>query len=319
MKKFLIILIALAGFLGCQSKNQIEKDIENIALEFELVRFDKIFGQAQISDIPNLKSKYPMFFPKQFADSIWEQRIQDTLQHQLHRAVVNVYGDDSKLEDELLPLFKHIKYYFPEFVTPIVYTTTSDVDFKSKTILADTILVIALDTYLGENHEFYEGIQKFTAKNMKPSQITSDVASQYSRNFVAPPQNRSFLAQMIYFGKELYLKDLWMPQSTDATKIGYTENEYEWAEANELEMWRYFVENELLFSTDSKLPTRFINPAPFSKFYLELDAESPGMIGRYLGWKIVRSYMDNNSVTPAQLLIMEPETIFKESKYKPAK
>jgi len=309
MKKLLIIILALTGFIGCESKNQIEKDIENIALDFELVRFDKIFGQAQISDIPNLKVKYPMFFPKQFADSIWEQRIQDTLQQQLHSAVEDVYGDNSILQDELLPLFKHIKYYFPEFVSPRVYTTTSDVDYKSKTILADSVLVIGLDTYLGEDHEFYEGIQKFTSKNMKPSQIAPDVATQYSRTFIAPPQNRSLLAQMIYFGKELYLKDLWLPQSTDATKIGYTEDEYSWAEANEL----------LLFSTDTKLPPRFINPAPFSKFYLELDTESPGMIGRYLGWKIVRSYMESNNITPAQLMIMEPEIIFKESKYKPAK
>jgi hypothetical protein len=34
---------------------------------------------------------------------------------------------------------------------------------------------------------------------------------------------------------------------------------------------------------------RFINPAPFLKF--EIDNESPGQVGGWIGWQIVRSYM----------------------------
>ena len=86
-----------------------------------------------------------------------------------------------------------------------------------------------------------------------------------------------------------------------------------------MDMWRYFIENELLFSTDAKLPPRFINEAPFSKFYLEIDNESPGMIGRYLGWQIVRSYMKNNDISVTQLMIQTPEEVYNNSKYKPAK
>jgi hypothetical protein len=29
----------------------------------------------------------------------------------------------------------------------------------------------------------------------------------------------------------------------------------------------------------------------FSKFYLEIDNESPGQVGGWIGWQIVRSYM----------------------------
>ena len=67
-------------------------------------------------------------------------------------------------------------------------------------------------------------------------------------------------------------------------------------------MWRYFIENEIFYSDDPKLIPRFINPAPFSKFYLEIDNESPGRVGAWIGWQIVRSYMKNNEVSFADLL-----------------
>ena len=180
-------------------------------------------------------------------------------------------------------------------------------------------MIISLDTYLGSEHPFYIGIPKYVSQNMKESMLISDVATIYAQNLVPRPRKRTFLSQMIYYGKILYLKDLWMTTQSDSNKIGYTEEEYLWAEDNESEIWRNFVENEFLYSTNPKLPSRFINPAPFSKFYLEIDNDSPGMVGRYIGWEIVRSYMEHNSVSIQKLLTLTEEEIFNSSKYKPKK
>jgi uncharacterized protein YjaZ len=79
------------------------------------------------------------------------------------------------------------------------------------------------------------------------------------------------------------------------------------------------MQEQLLYSTDSKLPSRFINTAPFSKFYLEIDNESPGRVGTWVGWQIVRTFMNNNDVNLQQLLQMDPIEIFQNSKYKPKK
>jgi len=319
MKNFLLFTIVLSGLLSCNSNSKVEKEIEKISVDVELIRFDKIFGNATIEDLPNLKREFPLFFPKRFADSIWEQRVTDTLQQQLNEAVLEVFPSEEKLEEELLSLFQHIKYYFPAFKVPKVYTATSDVDYKNKVLVADSILILELDTYLGSDHPFYEGISKYITKNMKPSMVVTDVATAYSKTYIEVPIQRTLLAQMIYFGKELYLKELWLPHATDAEKIGYTEAEWLWVEENEEYIWRYLIENELLYSTDARLPGRFINPAPFSKFNLEIDNESPGMIGRYVGWQIVNAYMKNNDVNLLQLMRQQPEDLFKNSKYKPKK
>ena len=79
------------------------------------------------------------------------------------------------------------------------------------------------------------------------------------------------------------------------------------------------MEEQLLYSTDIRLPSRFINSAPFSKFYLEIDNETPGRVGTWVGWQIVRSFMKNNDVNLQQLLQMDPIEIFQNSKYKPKK
>lgn len=221
--------------------------------------------------------------------------------------------------EDLGSLFQHISYYFPSFKPPKVYTVTSDVDYRTKVVATDSLLILELDTYLGADHPFYEGIPRYISQNLQPDQLIPDVAAIYARQLVMPPSGRSLLDQMVYYGKILYLKDLWLPDLDDATKIGYTAADLQWAKDNEEEVWRYFVEQEYLYSTQAKLSQRFIEPAPFSKFNLEIDNASPGRIGQWMGWQIVRAYMDNNPVSPKQLLFESADEIFAASKYKPKK
>lgn len=317
--RYCVLVLLSVFFFSCNNESKVEKEIEKIPINVEIIRFDKDFANATPADLPKLKAEFPAFFPKQYNDSIWLEKLTDTLQDQLESEVAKTFPKDEALEEVLVPLFQHIQYYFPKFKTPIVVTTTSDVDYRNKVILADKMLIIGLDNYLGADHRFYEGIDKYTSKEMKPSQIGPDVADVYARQYIKPPNQATFLGQMVYYGKELYLKDLWLPNISDAEKIGYTEEEFKWSEENEQYMWRYVVEKELLYSTDSKLGARFISPAPFSKFYLEIDNESPGMLGRYLGWKIVRAYMENNKTDIQQLMVMDADEIFTNSKYKPKK
>ena len=92
-----------------------------------------------------------------------------------------------------------------------------------------------------------------------------------------------------------------------------------WCAENEGYIWRYFIDKEMLYSVDAKLIPRFLSPEPFSKFYLEIDNDSPGQVGAWIGWQIVRSYMKNNDVTINELMNKKAKEIFEQSKYKPKK
>lgn len=313
------VLIILPLFFSCNDSDKVAEDIAKVEVDLDIVRFDREFAKAETSDIPELKVEFPYLFPEQYTDSVWEAKLTDTLQIELLDEVGKAFPDFKEESEDLERLFQHIKYYFPNTSVPKVITLTSDVQYQNRVILADSLLLIGLDNYLGKEHKFYGGIDKYIASGLDKKYLVSDVASAFSNRLVAPSNDRTFLAQMIRYGKELYLKDKLIPFENEAVRIGYTEDQMDWAYANEEQIWRYFIEREYLYSTDNKLGPRFLDPAPFSKFQLELDNESPGRLGRFIGWQIVRAFMERNTIELRQLLNIPAEEIFKKSNYKPKK
>jgi gliding motility-associated lipoprotein GldB len=320
MKNILFFLVFTAMIFSCKNDNKLESDIAKINTDVHIERFDLLFGKVTYQSLPDLKRAYPFMFSEKYQDSFWISKISDTLQKHLFNEVEKEFLNISDTQLEIESLFNHLKYNFPEFYPPRVITTTSDVDYRNRVIVTDTIAVIALDTYLGANHEFYENIPKYIREDLKKDQIVVDLAIAYAEKYIYQAPNKTFLDEMIYFGKQLYFSDVVIPFKTEASRIGYTQEQLDWAIANESYVWRYFVERELLFSTDTKLTGRFITPAPFSKFYLEdIDSESPGRLGQYMGWQIVRAYMERNDDSLKEMLLKSPEEIFNNSKFKPRK
>lgn len=320
MKNSIVLILGLCFMLiGCGNDQKVKEEVQNIKVDVKVLRFDRDFAEAGPLDVPKLKNKYPYLFPIQYSDSVWEAKLTDTLQVELLHEVDQAFPNFDKETQDLELFFKHIKHYFPNISIPTVVTITSDVDYNNRVILADTLLIIGLDNYLGPEHKFYRGIQQYISFGLDKDYLVSDVAATFAKKVNPFPGDRTFLSQLIYYGKELYLKDMLLPMETDAIRIGYSQEELDWAKANEEMIWRYFIEREMLYSTDTKLGIRFLDQAPFSKFQLELDNESPGRIGRFIGWEIVRSFMERNDVTLQQLLSLPAEEIFKRSRYKPSK
>ncbi|WP_072880587.1 gliding motility lipoprotein GldB [Salegentibacter echinorum] len=319
MYKRIFLMLAVCTLWSCNEEAKIEKEIAAIPMDFQLVRFDKKFAAATPQNLAKLQEEYPFMFPAQFPDSLWVKKLNDTIQQELETEVQKAFPTFENEKTGLKKLFQHIKYYFPAFEAPRVITVTSEVDYKNKVILSEDYLFLSLDTYLGKEHRFYIGIQEFLKKNFRKEQLLPDVANAYAEKYTPRAQSRTFLSRMIYFGKLLFLKDKFIPEVDDREKIGYTKDELDWVKNNEAQIWRYFVENETLFDTDNKLNSRFLYPGPFSKFRLELDAESPARVGQYIGWQIVRKYMEEREISLQQLLKTDAETIFNNANYKPKK
>lgn len=318
MKKYLFLVAFCLFILSCDKKNKVESAVAAIPLKLKVARFDKIFFETPPQDLEKLKKQFPFFFPPENDNSVWLNKMQDPLWKELYTEVQKKYGDFEPVKQELERLFKHIKYYFPATKTPKVITIISEMDYKNKAIYADSLVVISLELYLGANHKFYQ-FPNYLKQNLDERQIAPDIVTSFSERQIPPVSDKNLLSQMIYYGKQLYLKDLLLPDYTDAEKMGYTPKQITWCQENESYMWRYFIEKEMLYSNDQKLISRFINPAPFSKFYLEIDNESPGKVGAWIGWQMVRFYAKNNDVPLVNLLKTDAKEIFVKSKYKPKK
>ncbi len=303
---------------GCQHDVKVKEEVESIQLDMKFIRFDSIFAKTNPEEFNRLKQDYPFMFKSNVPDSLWKIKMQDTLQQEIEREIFKVFDNFQTYKDDIKLFFKHLKYFFPKESEPRVITLAEYVDYKTKIFLNDDLLLIYLDNYLGEDHRFYSGFQDYISELQAPHQILPDIAEQYAKRLVPLPQSRDFLSQLVYEGKKLYFKQQTLPLVAPHHIIGYSEEDLTWADDYEFMVWQYFVERNLLYSTDSDLKRRFLRPAPFTKFYLEVDNESPPRLGQFIGWEIVRAYADRHpEKTLKELLNVNEQELFNQSKYKP--
>lgn len=319
MKNTFYLLVCSIFLIACKKETAVSNEVLSISVEAKIERFDQEFMQATPQNFNALKQKYPFLLSANIPDSVWFKKKNDTLFNELYSETQKQFKDVSALKADLTLLFKHIKYYYPNENPGKVITVLSEVDITNRVIYTDSIAIISLDTYLGKNHKFYVDFDSYTLSDFESDRIVVDLTESFAMQKIAPPQDRMFISQMVYWGKIMYMKEMLLPETSDALKMNYSEDQMKWIESNEAQVWKHFVESKYLYDNDAKLVARFIQRAPFSKFYLELDQESPGSVGVYIGWQIVRSYMKNNNVTLQELTLKDAKTIFEQSKYKPKK
>ena len=317
-QKFILYFIIFI-FFSCNEKSK-NIDTSKIHINFDIIRFEKIFFESPISSFKKIKSEYSFFFPQDIEDSVWKSKMVDPYNHIILKQINKVWeGYDFDLE--LSKLFKHIKYYFPNFKLPDVYTYISDFDYENRIILSNGKLFVALDLYLGSKSEFYQNrFPRYIAHNMDRRQFLRDIAYYIARDIVPLDEGTTFLDKAIYNGKLILLIDYFLPKESNDVKMGYETKKNIWIENNEKNVWKYFVNNRILYSTNTNIHSRFFGLAPFSKFYLDIDNKTPGQVGVWIGWKILISYLKNNDVSIDELIRDKNNIeIFKKSKYKPYK
>ena len=312
-----LLLIITLLFNSCQLESKKEQQIAKIKIHFDFIPFHRDFFNATPNTISNLKKKYPYLFPSHISDNEWMAKIEKSDERKLYEKVDSLYINLKDLNSELTELYRHVKFYKPDFKEPKTFTLINNLDYENSIVYADSLAFISLDMYLGASSEVYESFPKYLSQNYTYKNITIDLAQQIIERIYKIPQNRGLLESMVFHGKKLYLNQCFNPNKSENLIVGINEKKLRWTYQNEEDIWKYFVTNELLFRTDNSLKKRFINAAPFSKFYLDSDKESPGKIGTIIGLHIVQSYMKNNTLSLDIMLNKSGEEILNKSKYKP--
>ncbi|MDP5093526.1 MAG: gliding motility lipoprotein GldB [Polaribacter sp.] len=312
-------LMILCVFFSCDTPKKSSIDVSKISIDYSIKRFEVDFYTATKETLPKVKASYPYLFPEAFSDSISLAKIADAQEQELFAETQKIYKDFSDVEMQLTSLFKHVKYYNPSFNAPNIVTIQSNIDYESRVIYADSLLLISLDVFLGENHPFYADFPNYIKQNNTKDHLVVAVAEAIINQQIPPTNNRSFIAKMVHEGKKMALLDWYLPTISEVEKIGYSQEKWQWAVENEAQIWAYFMEEKVLFSTETNLNKRFLEDAPFSKFYREQDNLSPGKIGVWLGWQIVQSYLKHNDVSLQEFLKKDETELFNQSKYKPKK
>jgi len=317
--KYNILLLLVILLASCSKKESEAIDVSDIDVQTEIQRFEQKFYTIAPEELDDLKSDFPYLFPEPNPDSIWINKMQNKDEQDLFAESQKLYADFSEESQQIESLFKHIKYYYPKFKEPKVITILTNVDYENNVILADSLLFISLDIFLGKDNEVYKEFPKYIKQNYTKEHLIVAVAERFAEEIVPPLSNNSFVSRIIQEGKKLALIQAFLPNIQAEEIIGYTNEQLLWANKSEVDIWKYFIENDILYNSDPELSSRFIDEAPFSKFFLENDRDSPGKIGSWFGWQIVQSYLQKNDISIKEAVLVKNEELFTNSKYKPKK
>ncbi len=337
--KLFSILVLLIAVTSCQffDKKSSENSVKFIRFDqdfqkFNLKDFDK--SDKQLLDkygdlytfytdvLMGLKDKSdPTVFPKLMQSFLTGEypAMMDTINRLLIPKLPSI-------EVELGIAYSNLKKVFPTknpskiytmFISPMGANPQAAFSYGNDTI------GINLLNYLGRSFSLYEPIYKgynYMIEWNSPEYLTRNVMlveyNLLKEKFPTNDLSDELYMQIIEEGKKYYYLDKICPEMKDWTKIGYSEAQYKWCIENEFEAWSYFKEHKLLYSTDNLDIQRYSLEGPTTP---GMPAESPGMVGTWLGWQIVKEYAKFTGKSLSDIMSTSPKEILSKASYKPKK
>lgn len=325
---------------GCGDKNA--PNVSGIEVNVTSQRLDKDLYALDTNNLGtglvNLKKSYPEFLDfyldtimgfginRQYVDSnlAIQKGLLTFLSHKDYRGVFDTvfkyYPDVTEVNNELTKCFQYMKHYYPEYKEPnIIYMITGLNNYGAITY-GDHTLAIGLDMFLGADYPFYKsvGIPDYFSRQLNRNYIPVAVMrTLYREKHPFIVEGRTLLDMMIQSGKEMYYTDRMLPFIDEHVQLAYSSEQLKWCNDNEVQVYDFFVRQQLLYETNLQKVVRYVMDGPSAT---GMPVESPGKIGAWLGLQIVRSYMNEHPEVTLQELIEAPidaQRFLLESKYKP--
>lgn len=175
------------------------------------------------------------------------------------------------------------------------------IPFRQSIVVGDADVYIGLNHYLGQGHPAYNGFSDADRATRTYAHIPYHVAEALIAT--AYPYSESaesnLLSRMLYSGAVAKGVLSAVPESSEAELLGWSDEEYEIMRKSEKAIWEKLASENLLFSTDYSVTGSWMS----AESQLA-GTELPGNIGRYMGLRIVESYLRNNpEVKVSELLL----------------
>lgn len=334
----LIVSLLLATLLFSCGQQKKTPDVSDIRVDLTVHRFEKDLFSLDTNklapQLDQLIAKYPSF-GENFLSTIlntdphWSADSATAYVKGFITAYRNVYDSAERVFADFDPYVAEIKkgirfltYYFPNYKAPAnIITYIGPLDGYGD-ILSEDALIIGLHHHIGKNFSMYNlpWVQQVYAGYISNRFEPAYIAVNCMKNIVLDiypekTEDQSLVIQMVENGKRLYVLSKLLPATEEYKLIGYTEDQLKKCYKNEAVIWNLFAQNNLLQVTDNNITKNYIGEGPKTQ---ELGEESPGNIGSFAGWQIVKKYMNKYPETKLPQLLNTPaETIFQEAKYKP--
>lgn len=321
---------------SCNNNNN-KPDVSNIAVDVKIERFEQGFFSIDTNQVlegmEKLFAAYPQFtgfFTRQLLGL--NQVTGDTSQMVLRQILTGYrpvydslrekYPNLNWLKKDLDEAFRYVKFYYPAYKVPNIMTFIGTFDAPG-IVYTPQYLAIGLQQYAGKNFSAYRDPQvqqvfpDYISRRFDKEYMTANVMKAVVDDiYPDTTDNAKLIELMIEKGKQWWLLDKFLPDAPDSVKTGYTRNQLEWCRKNEGNIWGSVLQNTPdIYTLDQERLQNYIGESPRT---MDMPEESPGNIGQWIGWQIVKKFEEKNEgMTVQQILATPAVKIFQEARYKP--
>lgn len=335
MKKPVLAFLLAVVLLSCKQQGRKLPDVSGVTVNLTTHRFEKDFFAIDTlqlnASLDALNRKYPGFtqdFLFNILGTTPDLAPRDVTAflrsyQTIYAGNEALFGNLQSISHQVKQGFRYVHYYFPEYRLPEKLITFIGPIDSYGCILTQDAIAVGLQLFLGKDHPIYASEQgqamypAFVSRRFDKAYIPVNVL----RNIIDdmyPAQNpgKPLVEQMVESGKKLYLLDQFLPELPDTLKTGYSKAQLEACYKNERNIWSMFIQNELLYKSDPQVTRDYMVDGPLTQL---LGEGSPGNIGQFTGWQVVKKWMEKNKQASLKdLMQKDPGQLFTESKYKPS-
>lgn len=319
LKRFSIIAFVLGIATACGS-DPLNVDASGVKLDLGYVNMDSAMVNADSSGLIELHHRFtseiPGIYEYQLGYCLGIGNVEDTAFYnsislflkepyiaRVEKRISEKFENLSPVKEKISDGFKHLKYHFPKGLIPenVVFMNSF---FASNAFSTEKEIGIGLERYLGKETDvikelppdkFYEWMKE----GLDEKFIARDALCSWIMTHYVEDVNGNLAEHLIRWGKIIYLTEASFPEESDALIMRYSEEDLQWALDHEYDVWTYLVTDKLLFKTDEKMRINLINDGPFT---VGLPEKGPDRLGQFLGWRMVKKYMEIKKVSLEELV-----------------
>ena len=330
LKKTLLPIMIIGMVILFTSCNEDCNDNSNISDQKVVIKYTPLENQLRstesVDDLTTLLSSnramsdYFLHAEQYPSDTILASRmyrqVKDLYMDTLFTQTEKKFNDMPKLVSQMEKAYQRIKYYYPNAKIPRLQTMVTG--FYNDLYISDSLIIIGLDYFVGKDGSYKPNdipnyiLKRYEKENLLPIVFTF-ISNNYNKGDF---KHNSLLADMINLGKSYYFVSQILPCTDESLIIGYDKEEWKLVIENQEVIWANLIENEMLYETEDFMKNKFIGERPNIP---EINEKCPGRIGAWVGWEIVKAYMENNPSVSLQELMdnRDAHTIFQQAKYRP--
>ena len=311
---------SIALLISSCANDPLDVDASDVKVNIGFVNMDSIWSKSNGRDFlkadVDFRARIPEMYEYELGYCLRVGRISDTalinsltqfkndpFMSRVGKAIKREFKDLSSVKAELLDGFRHVKYHLPSAKLPTNIVFMNSV-FTSSAFSSQKEIGIGLERYLGEKSAVIEDLPNdmffgWIKEGMDRRYLVRDAFPSWIMTHYIPETDGNLAEQIIRWGKILYLTEAAIPDAPESIIPRYSEEDYKWALENEYSLWKYLVDQKMLFKIDELNKTNLLNEGPFTP---GLPEKGPDRLGQFLGWRMVRKYMEVKDITVEELM-----------------